>query len=80
MHSKEIQEDAGDSAAHVNCGKAHQTQKRKNEPQMGRQAVCVRNTAKRGQGCCHTQLPCGVWCFVGLSCAENPFGCAPNTP
>lgn len=37
MHSKGIQEDTGDTAAHVNRGKAHQTWKRRNEPQMGRQ-------------------------------------------
>lgn len=79
MQTKETQEDTGDTAAHVNHGKAHPTWKRRNEPRMGRQAVCDRNTTKRGQGCCHTQLPSGVQCFVGLSCAENQ-NAAPNTP
>lgn len=47
MYSKEIQEDIGDIAAHVNHGNVHQMWKRRNEPQKGRQTVHVRGTQQR---------------------------------
>lgn len=47
MHSKKMQEDTGDIVAHVNHDNVHQMGKRRNEPQMGRQTVCVRGTEQR---------------------------------
>lgn len=79
MYSKEIQEDTGDIAAHVNHGNVHQMWKKINEPQMGRQTACQRRTAKRGQGCCHTECPRVVEYFMGPDCAAKQ-NAVQNTP
>ena len=49
MYSKEILQDTGDTAAHMNRGNAQQMQKRRSEPQVGRQTACVTGT-QQGEG------------------------------